>query len=173
MRMDRFYVVQTQPQRERLAVNELRNQNFQTFYPVIRHLPRTSRGRLGDSRISPLFPKYVFVSLDLELDQWRSINGTRGVTRLICMDEDRPSPVSQFVMERLLAAGEIIEEREAGLPFNINDLVEFTDGPMEGIQGIVSLCAADRVSLLMDMLGGKVPVHTTPNLLKYVARSIA
>lgn len=172
MRMDRFYVVQTQPQRERLAVNELRNQNFQTFYPVIRHLPRISRGRLGDSRISPLFPKYVFVSLDLDLDQWRSINGTRGVTRLICMDEDRPSPVSQFVMERLLAAGEIIEEREAGLPFNINDLVEFTNGPMKGIQGIVSLCAADRVSLLMDMLGGSVPVHTTPNLLKYVKSSV-
>lgn len=170
--MDRFYVVQTQPQRERLAVNELRNQNFQTFFPVIRHLPRTSRGRLGDSRISPLFPKYVFVSLDLELDQWRSINGTRGVTRLICMDEDRPSAVSPFVMERLLAAGEIIEEREAGLPFNINDLVEFIEGPMKGIQGIVSLCAVDRVSLLMDMLGGSVPVHTTPNLLRYVSKAV-
>lgn len=170
--MDRFYVVQTQPQRERLAVNELRNQNFQTFFPVIRHLPRISRGRLGDSRISPLFPKYVFVSLDLELDQWRSINGTRGVTRLICMDEDRPSAVSPFVMERLLAAGEIIEEREAGLPFNINDLVEFIEGPMKGIQGIVSLCVADRVSLLMDMLGGLVPVHTTPNLLRYVSKAV-
>lgn len=168
--MDRFYVVQTQPQRERLAVNELRNQNFKTFYPVIKHLPRISRGRLGDPRLSPLFPKYVFVSLDLELDRWRSINGTRGVTRLICMDEDRPSAVSPFIMERLLAAGEIIEEREAGLPFNINDLVEFVDGPMKGIQGIVSLCVTDRVSLLMDMLGGKVPVHTAPNMLKYISK---
>lgn len=171
--MDRFYVVQTQPQRERLAVNELRNQDFKIFYPVIRHLPRISRGRLVDSRLSPLFPKYVFVSLDLELDQWRSINGTRGVTRLICMDEDRPSPIANAVMARLLAAGELIEEREAGLPFNINDLVEFTDGPMKGIQGIVSLCAADRVSLLMDMLGGKVRVHTVPNLLKYVSKADA
>lgn len=171
--MNRFYVVQTQPQRERLAVNELRNQNFQTFFPVIKHLPRISRGRLDASRTSPLFPKYLFVSLDLELDRWRSINGTRGVTRIICMDEDRPSPVAQSIMDRLLASGEVIEERAAGLPFDVNDLVEFTDGPMKGIQGIVSLCATDRVSLLMDMLGGKVSVHAKPSVLKYVAKSVA
>lgn len=169
--MNRYYVVQTQPLRERLAIQELLNQDFQTFFPVIKHLPRIAKGKLEPSRLSPLFPRYLFVSLDLEYDQWRCINGTRGVTRIICMDEDRPSPVSDIVMTRLLAAGEVIEEKAAGLPFDINDTVEFVSGPMKGIQGIVSLCAADRVSLLMDMLGGKVPVHTSPNMLKYIGKS--
>ena len=162
----RHYVVQAQPQREPLAVKELQNQGFETFYPVIQRRPVVRHLKLVTPAPVPLFPKYLFVRLDLATDPWRSINGTRGVTRLMCMDE-LPSPVPEGAMERLMSAGEVILEDAAGLPFNVNDPVEFISGPMTGLRGLVQLCAADRVTLLLDLLGSKTVVHCAPAALKY------
>lgn len=167
--MDRYYVVQTQPQRERLAVAELKNQDFHTFFPILAKAPRVRRGKFEIPPSSPLFPKYLFVKLDLDHDPWRSINGTRGVVRLMSMDEERPSPVPSAAMDRLLIAGEIIQEATAALPFNVHDPVEFVDGPMKGLKALVRLCERDRVSVLLNMLGGSTVVRCAPKDLKYVA----
>ena len=70
-------------------------------------------------------------------------------------------------MERLLAAGELLHEDSAALPFNVNDPVEFIEGPMLGVRGIVQLCEGDRVTLLLDLLGGKVVTRTAPRALRY------
>ena len=167
---DRFYVVQTQPQRERLAVKELSNQGFRTFLPCLKHPPRVWKGKFLEPRLEPLFPKYLFVQLSLTEEPWRSINGTRGVIRVMCMDSERPSPVPQEAMLRLLAAGEMIDVQSAGLPFNPGDTVEFQSGSFRGRHALVSLCAKDRVTLLLDLLGGQVTVHCEPAILRYVPR---
>lgn len=165
---ERYYVVQTQPQKERLAARELRNQNFDTFFPTLSRAPRVTRGKLVFPEPLPLFPKYLFIRLDLAEAPWRSISGTRGVTRLMCMDE-RPSAVPTAVMSRLLAAGELIPYDTAALPFDPGDGVEFTEGPMRGLRGVVTLCAADRVTLLLDLLGGPREVKCAPGALKFVS----
>lgn len=170
--MDPYFVVQTQPQRERLAAQELHNQGFVTFFPVIQHLPVLRKGKLQASRQSALFPKYLFVQLDLAHDQWRSINGTRGVIRLMCMDDEHPSRVPDPVMSRLLAAGEVIEELRAGLPFNPGDQVEFTDGSFKGVQGLVQQCSSSRVTLLLSLLGGQVTTHCEPRALRYIHKEV-
>ena len=166
--MDRYYVVQAQPMKERLATQELRNQGFPTFFPVIQRAPRVIRGRLELARRVPMFPKYLFVQFDIETcDNWRSVNGTRGVTRLMTMDE-RPSPVPALVMSRLLAAGEVVLEETADLPFNLGDAVEFTSGPFQGKRGLVQACDAERVEVLLSLLGSVVPVKVAPGSLQYV-----
>ena len=164
----RYYVVQAQPQKERLAVQELRNQGFDTFFPLVQRAPRVTRGRLELPRPIPMFPKYLFVSFDLLRDPWRSINGTRGVTRLMCMDE-RPSPVPELAMSRLLCAGELLHEDTAKLPFALGDVVEFVSGPMIGQRGLVQACDTARVQVLLSLLGGQVPVKCAPLALKYVS----
>lgn len=169
--MERYYVVQTRPQKEQTAAFELQNQGFSTFFPVIKRAPRVKRGQLVVPPLQPLFPKYLFVQLDLDLDPWRSINGTRGVVRVMCMDEYRPSPVPVLAMTRLLEAGELIEEDMAALPFNLGDTVEFVEGPMKGRQGLVGSCAADRVTLLLDLLGRQTTVYCEPKSLKYIGNS--
>jgi transcriptional antiterminator RfaH len=168
--MERYYVVQTQPQKEPTAAFELQNQGFRTFFPVIRRAPTIRHGKLTERKLAPLFPKYLFVQLDLVLDPWRSINGTRGVVRIMCMDEHQPSPVPEFAMTRLLAAGELLDESTAALPFNLGDTVEFVDGSMKGRQGLVHACAEDRVTLLLDILGRETKVYCEPKVLKYIMK---
>lgn len=165
---DRYYVVQTKPQKELLAAQEIQNQGFETFLPLIKHLPRMRRGKFLEARLSPLFPKYLFVQFNPTYDQWRSLNGTRGVIRVMCMDEHRPSPVPILTMSSLLQTGGLIEEEKAGLPFNPGDTVEFVEGSLKGVQGIVRLCTADRVGLLLNLLGRQVLTQSSPRFLKFV-----
>jgi transcription antitermination factor NusG len=71
-------------------------------------------------------------------------------------------------MSRLLAAGEVLQEATADLPFNLGDSVEFTSGPFAGRRGLVQQCAHDRVEVLLTLLGGQVPVKVSPAALRYV-----
>ena len=41
---------------------------------------------------SPLFPRYMFVAIDVAVQRWRSIQSTIGVARLVC-NGDHPAEV--------------------------------------------------------------------------------
>ena len=52
--------------------------------------------------MAPLFPGYLFVSLDLTRDRWRSVNGTIGVVSLV-MSGGEPRAAPRGVVEALVA----------------------------------------------------------------------
>ena len=53
----------------------------------------------------PLFPRYLFIILDLTRDHWRSVNGTYGVNRLL-MRAEEPEPVPEGLVEQLIEMSE-------------------------------------------------------------------
>src|SRR5665213_3569762 len=59
----RWYVVQTQPRREARAIANLQRQNYRVFCPCIRKTVRHARKMSGV--LAALFPKYLFVRLDV------------------------------------------------------------------------------------------------------------
>src|SRR3954462_10228512 len=99
VRRERWFAVQTLHRRESGAQLQLEAQGFRAFLPQVTRTVRHAR-RLRTVRI-PLFPSYTFVSLDLERDRWRSVNGTFGVARLV-MAHERPVPVPTGVVESFL-----------------------------------------------------------------------
>ena len=94
----RWYVAQTQPGREQCALLNLTRQDFTAYLP--RWRKRRSHARKIDTVLAPLFPRYIFVSLDLDNMSWRSVNGTFGVSRMIANGE-RPAPVPRGVVEAI------------------------------------------------------------------------
>ena len=90
--MRAWYVVNTLPHQEARADQNLRRQNYTTLLPVTRRTRRHAR-RL-DTVLTPLFPGYLFVELDLETQSWSSINSTFGVKRLLC-GGDRPTELQR------------------------------------------------------------------------------
>ena len=86
----RWYAVQCQPHRERLAASHLINQGFGVHLPLREKTRRHAR-KIETIR-TPFFPGYLFARLDLSRDFWRSVNGTVGVVRLVTQG-DRPTPV--------------------------------------------------------------------------------
>ena len=147
-----WYAVQTQPNRENLAVEHLKRQGFSVWMPlcerIIRHARKSKRVR------RPLFPGYLFINLDVETAQWRSINGTIGVNRIVSFGQ-RPAPVATQFIDAL----QNIEANEGLVAVNGDDLlpgqdVEILSGPMAGaIAKLLSLEAGGRVNVLLDTLG--------------------
>lgn len=161
--MIRWYAAYTQPQAESRAAQELRQQGFDSFLPLYRRLRR--HARRTETVLRPLFPRYLFVALDLETQPWRSVNGTRGVVQLV-RQGDRPAALPGGVIEglctRVDASGAVPLDSLVAFERGMKLLV--TDGPFAGQVGrYEAMTDDDRVILLLDLLGRNVEV-TVPIL---------
>ena len=78
---ERWFVAMTAPRKERLAATQLDNQHYRSFLPL--QLETRRHARKFTTVLAPVFPRYLFVILDVDRQRWRSVNGTLGVQRLI------------------------------------------------------------------------------------------
>src|SRR5690348_7752034 len=78
----RWYVAATHPTREYVARRALEKQAFEVWLPEC-VLRRTLR-RTVITHKAPLFPGYLFVHMDLAVCQWRRIEETVCVERVLC-----------------------------------------------------------------------------------------
>jgi transcriptional antiterminator RfaH len=154
----RWYVVQTQINGEAKAVQNLQRQGFGIYLP--RYLRRRRHARKIDFIAKPLFPRYMFVAIDMATQRWRSIQSTFGVSCLVSIG-DSPAAVPEGVVlalkEREDSKGFIkMNVRPAFLP---GDKVRVLAGAFMDNAGFFNgLADHDRVSVLLDMLGRKVRV---------------
>ena len=149
-----WYVVMTKAGSEHLAFTNLQRQNFTAFLPRRWVTKRRTRG--FHSALEPVFPGYLFVSLDLDIHRWRSVNGTYGVSRLVTFG-DKPVPIGRDVIETFqLSTGEngalVFTE-----PMRPGDRVRLVSGPFADHLGVLeTLDRQGRVRLLINLLSGQV-----------------
>jgi transcription elongation factor/antiterminator RfaH len=155
---ERWFVVHTLPHQEKRAQIQLENQRYRTFLPkrekTIRHARKLT------TVVAPFFPRYMFIILDPEHDQWRPINGTLGVARLV-MQGERPNPVPPGIVETLIASTgpDGLLQLRLGPQLKVGDSVRLTQGPFAEYLGTLDrLDESGRVRVLLDMLGRQVPV---------------
>jgi transcriptional antiterminator RfaH len=150
----RWYVVHTQSCAEDCAVLHLEAQGYQVFCPRLRKMVR--HARKSTSKFVPLFPGYLFVRLDTARDRWRSVNGTRGVIRLLTQG-DVPQPVPQGVVEDLRSHVDVdgaVSRTRSLVP---GQQVRIAEGPFADFVGTLQrLNGADRVQVLISLLGRSV-----------------
>jgi transcriptional antiterminator RfaH len=164
--MDRWYVVHAQPNAEAKAFWHLRNQGFRPYLP--RHAKRRRHARRVEEIAAPLFPRYLFVRLDLGTERWRAIRATVGVADLVSHG-DRPAPVPDGVVEAIRG-----REDARGLvmlppPPNLakGDAVTITDGALEGCAGLFEALTDDeRVVVLLELLGREIRVRVPCAVLR-------
>jgi len=92
--------VNTQPHRERIALDNLERQGFASYCPFIRR--RRSHARRVEEVLRPLFPGYLFVNVRSEQNCWRPILSTYGVRTLVRCG-DQPSLVDARFIQALQA----------------------------------------------------------------------
>jgi transcriptional antiterminator RfaH len=154
--VERWYVAETQPRAEAKALWHLERQGFTAYLPVYRK--RRRHARRTDWVQAPLFPRYLFVKMDMARAAWRAIRSTVGVTRLVCQG-DAPAPVPPDVVEDIR-----LREDDSGCVvvdprFRKGESVRILAGALAEQIGLFE-CATDedRVVLLLDLLGRRVKV---------------
>ena len=116
-----------------IARQNLLRQSFETFLPIAR-VRRRRRNRWSVVSES-LFPGYLFIRLDLELQNTASIRSTRGVVGLVSFG-GRHRPFPGHILQSLMEAqssfdGDPIEPM---VTYKYGDPVELIDGPMVGLK---------------------------------------
>ncbi len=158
----RWYVVHTQPNGEARADLNLRRQGFATYLP--RYARRRSHARRREVVKRPLFPRYLFVGLDLSLDRWRAIHSTFGVNRLVLAGE-QPLPVPDGVIDDIRAREDGEGLVALGLPAGVGpgSRIRLVDGIFAEAKGVLERIADDRrVAILLELLGREVRVFVAP-----------
>jgi transcriptional antiterminator RfaH len=158
-------VVQTQVNGESKAAQNLLRQGFEIYLP--RYQKRRRHAHKVDFVARPLFPRYMFVAIDVATQRWRVIQSTQGVSRLVCNGEE-PAAVPDGVLGALRARedGRGFVKMETKPAFAPGDKVRVLAGAFVDSAGLFDgMGDQDRVAILLDMLGRKVRVHLDVDLV--------
>ena len=146
-----WYVVFTKPQKELQVASLLEGKKQLTVF-----LPEVYQKYRGKLQLRPLFPRYLFVQIDLEELETGVVNYTPGVIRLVSADE-KPLPLSNEVIEAIREEVERLNA-QGGLPsehYDEGEVVRLRSGPLAGLEAVFvkHLPARDRAIVLLNFLG--------------------
>ena len=161
----RWYVAHTHPHAEAKATAHLSRQGFDIYFP--RYIKRRRHARRIETVTAPLFPRYLFVAIDLNAQRWRSIFSTVGVSRLVCNGED-PSPVPVGIVEALKSREDAngFIKLDCRPRFHVGDKIRVLDGAFSSCLGLFEgMAERERIAILLDLLGRKVRVILDADLV--------
>ncbi len=143
-----WYVVQCKPREDARALEHLERQGFTCFLPML--AIEKLRHRRQVQVDEPLFPGYLFISLDKIHDNWHSIRSTRGVVQIVRFNQD-PLPVRDEIIE---AIRDRLASDQPRVPLlQPGERVLITEGCFTDVEAIfVANDGNQRVMLLMSIL---------------------
>jgi len=152
----RWFLAHTLPKSERKAEMHLRAQGFRAYLPQIKKTVR--HARQFRTVQAPLFPRYMFVILDLSRDRWLSVRSTVGVSSLFTCHSS-PVPVPRGVVETLIEHTEDDGLTSLDVGLSKGQTVRILSGPFANLVGTLErLDAAGRTRVLLEIMGTAVPV---------------
>ena len=162
--MNQWYLIQFKPNSHRVAELNLRRQRFETFLPMQKITRRKASRFVSD--LKPLFPGYMFVSVNSDLAPWRSINSTIGVSKLVNF-EGKPKPLPLQLISSLMlrcdTSGTLLPPKS----LSVGDSVEMLTGPFANfIATVDTIDPEQRIWVLMDFMGQKTRMQVTADQLQ-------
>lgn len=150
-----WYLVYTRPRQENIALTNLARQGYGVYLPRVRQM-RKRQGRRVPV-VEPLFPRYLFIQLDTQSDNWGPIRSTLGVSSLVRFGHEPakvPDDLVGFLQEK---EGQHGLHAWAEPAYKTGDRVRVADGAFQGYEGILlARTSRERVVVLLDILGKQV-----------------
>ena len=142
--MKNWYLLKTKPRQEIIAKQNLKNQGYGSFCPIVKI----------NNRLVVLFPGYLFVQLNEKTQNWSPINSTKGVSHFVKFGLNF-AKVPTSVIKFIKANQHITTEKLINLnKFKPGDKVQISDGVFNNFVAIFESYKSDeRVILLMNLLG--------------------
>ena len=148
--MKSWYLIHTKPRQEKIAESNLTRQGYRVYLPLAASR-RRSRGKLSRI-ISPMFPRYLFIHLSDQTDDWRPIRSTLGVATLVMFGQ-APARIPDVLIDDLHnreSTEGVLEVEPAS--FRQGEKVRIAEGPLVGYEGIFQCKSGkERVVLLLDI----------------------
>ena len=154
----RWYVVKSKPRAEREAAEQLTRQDYRVVLPELIQ-PR--------KRWEALFPSYLFVQPADETHSIAPVRSTLGVSQLVRFGTTHATVPYQVVQDALAIARWMSQRDEAVVHgLTAGTPVMMVEGPLKGLQGLVTASAQDRVFVLLEIMGREVTVQAQARVLR-------
>ena len=147
--MRAWYLIYSKPQQERLALENLERQGYLSYLPLMRN--RRRRKSRYVSIIEPMFPRYLFVHLSDEPDNWGPLRSTIGVVNLVRFGM-QAARVPDSLIEMMQGRDEEGVQTLASPDLKPGDQVRIVEGVMAGYEAIFQVrTGKERVVLLLQL----------------------
>ena len=162
-----WYVVHTKVRQEQVACDNLLRQGYAVYLPRIKLLKRVRRRQ--QMQQEPLFPRYLFVQPGSATNSVAPVRSTTGVTALVRFGQE-PAVMRPEVLDsiRVFEIRRNEAHEEAISPFQPGARICVADGPLAGMEGLVSDVSHERVVVLMQLLGQETRVRLSHHQLVLV-----
>ena len=154
--MNKWYLIKTKPRQEKKAKQNLENQGYRAFCPMV---------KIND-QVVVLFPGYLFVQLNKKTQNWSPINSTKGVSHFVKFGLNFakvPTSVIEFIITNQHNTADKLNNLNK---FKPGDKVQISDGAFKNWEAIFKCYRPnERVILLMNLLGRKQSLNIKKELI--------
>ena len=154
--MKKWYLIKTQSRQENTAIINLENQEYTTYYPIV---------KINKKNVA-LFPGYVFIYLDKHNENWSPIRSSKGVINFVRFGLNF-AQVPESIIEYIRLNQANSEEKLKKLSkFKEGDKVQIMDGIFKNCIAIFkSYKSEERIILLMKVLGQQQAINIKQELI--------
>ena len=158
-----WFLIYTKPRQEERAKENLENQGFETFLPMIAY-EKIKQPKLYS--LKPLFPRYLFTKFNIEKNNWVHIKSTRGVSHVITFGDkltEVPDSVVDFLKTKV-DDHNVIKLKVTRPVFQKGDKLVIKKGVFQGKEAkFLSMTGKERVRVLLKLMNKliitEVPGH--------------
>jgi len=165
-----WFAIRTKPRQETVARDQLRNQAFEVYLPLVN--TRITHARKVNWQPRPFFSGYLFMHLSQEERCWTTIRSTIGVLAAVSFGDFYP-PVPDAAINMLQSRhdehGYVSIDETPEAPFKAGEKVNMLDGSLKGLEAVfIEMRGEDRAVILLDWMHKKMRVETRTNNLAIV-----
>jgi len=163
-----WYLIYTKPRAEQVAKQNLERQGYKTYLPLM----QTSRRRRGRycNTVEAMFPRYLFVQLDSQQDNWMPIRSTIGVDNLVRFGTQLAMVPDNLIESFYINETDYGVQERKHVSMQPGDAIEIVQGPMTGLRGVFErLVSNERVALLLELVGKQSRVILSRHEIELIA----
>lgn len=160
-----WYLLQTKPRAENIALENLSNQGYKCYLPMLT-AEILLKNKIERQKV-PLFPRYLFIDLELDFSSkcWAPIRSTKGVTQLVRFGVE-PAKVDAGLIN-LIRARELQDGSYTKPLFKSGDRLKVQCGPFAGFDSIYQGMDPEmRIIVLLEFMNKNLEIRLQPDQVK-------
>ncbi|MEX0606038.1 MAG: transcription/translation regulatory transformer protein RfaH [Marinobacter sp.] len=156
-----WYAIQHKPGQGDRALDNLQYQDARCFYPKI-SVEKIQAGK-RTFRLEPLFPGYLFISIEQTDPLWAKLRSTRGVLRVVSF-ANKPAAIDEAVIDHIRDSLDTVAECGG---IKAGDSVQLQDGPFAGLDAVFQAYdGEERAIVLISFMQRSQQVKVSVSALK-------
>ena len=160
-----WYLIQTKPRAENIALENLSNQGYECYLPMLT-AEKLLKNKIERQKV-PLFPRYLFINLELDFSSkgWAPIRSTKGVTQLVRFGVE-PAKVDAGLIN-LIRARELQDDSNIEPLFRSGESLKVLCGPFAGFESIYQgMDPQMRVIVLLEFMNKNLEIRLQPDQVR-------